>query len=68
VKKIFKVVAHPEIMEERITIWLHGEKKPLTAQFAFVDGEARMVEINLENGYTRKIPFESIKYFDVKKE
>ncbi len=55
-------------MPQKIAIHLKGKKEPIIAQDAFVDGELRLIEINLENGIKRKIPFESILYFDVKSE
>lgn len=53
-------------MSKKIVIWLKGIKNPLEAADAFVDGEMRIVEIRLDDGSKRKIPFESILYFDVK--
>ena len=55
-------------MPKKITIYLKGIEKPLEAYDAFVDGELRLIEIKTENGAKRKIPFESILYFDIKNE
>lgn len=52
-------------MSQKITIYLKGIDEPLTAIDAFVDGELRLIEIKKQNGAKRKIPFESILYFDV---
>lgn len=52
--------------QPKITIKFKNSDEVLTAEKAFVDTEGRLVEIPLGNGLTRKIPFESILYFDMK--
>jgi len=52
-------------MSKKITIYLKGIEKPLEAYDAFVDGDMRLIEIKTPTGAKRKIPFESILYFDI---